>query len=38
MGMMDKIRVWNKKNVTNYVEIYIKSDLKKNKKKKKNLQ
>ena len=30
IGMMDKIRVWNKKNITNYVEIYIKSDLKKN--------
>lgn len=37
IGMMDKIRVWNKKNITNYVEIFIKSDLKKiiNKKKKK---
>ena len=27
--MMDKIRAWNKKNITNYLEIYIKSDLKK---------
>tara|TARA_B100002051_G_scaffold142286_1_gene134922 strand:- start:1343 stop:1864 length:522 start_codon:yes stop_codon:yes gene_type:complete len=37
IGMMDKIRAWNRKNITNYVEIYIKSDLKKiiNKKKKK---
>ena len=35
IGMMDKIRVWNKKNITNYVEIYIKSDLKKIIKKKK---
>tara|TARA_B100000035_G_C20996882_1_gene552963 strand:- start:780 stop:1301 length:522 start_codon:yes stop_codon:yes gene_type:complete len=37
IGMMHKIRAWNRKNVTNYVEIYIKSDLKKiiNKKKKK---
>ena len=29
VGMMDKIRAWNKKNITNYLEIYIKSDLKK---------
>ncbi|MDC0628370.1 adenylyl-sulfate kinase [Pelagibacteraceae bacterium] len=29
VGMMDKIRNWNKKNITNYLEIYIKSDLKK---------
>ena len=28
VGMMDKIRAWNK-NITNYLEIYIKSDLKK---------
>ncbi len=37
IGMMDKIRTWNRKNIENYVEIYIKSDLKKiisNKKKK----
>ena len=27
--MMDGIRNWNKKNIKNYVEIYIKSDLKK---------
>ena len=35
--MMDKIRTWNRKNIKNYVEIYIKSDLNKiisNKKKK----
>ena len=37
IGMMDEIRNWNKKNIKNYVEIYIKSDLRKiiNKKKKK---
>ncbi len=29
IGMMDEIRNWNRKNITNYVEIYIKSDLKK---------
>ena len=28
IGMMDEIRKWNRKNITNYVEIYIKSDLK----------
>ena len=28
IGMMDKIRHWNRKNIKNYVEIYIKSDLK----------
>ena len=26
--MMDNIRHWNRKNIKNYVEIYIKSDLK----------
>tara|TARA_B100000963_G_C22617439_1_gene668097 strand:+ start:649 stop:1179 length:531 start_codon:yes stop_codon:yes gene_type:complete len=29
IGMMDKIRSWNRKNQNNYVEIFIKSDLKK---------
>lgn len=29
IGMMDSVRRWNKKNIKNYVEIYIKSDLKK---------
>ena len=29
IGMMHTVRSWNKKNITNYVEIYIKSDLKK---------
>ena len=29
IGMMDKIRNWNRKNQINYVEIFIKSDLKK---------
>ena len=28
IGMVDSIRNWNKKNIQNYVEIYIKSDLK----------
>ena len=28
IGMMEGIRKWNKKNIKNYVEIYIKSDLK----------
>ena len=27
--MMDKLRNWNRKNQKNYVEIFIKSDLKK---------
>ena len=30
IGMVDNVRDWNRKNITNYVEIYIKSDLKKN--------
>tara|TARA_B100000073_G_scaffold97871_1_gene77780 strand:+ start:135 stop:665 length:531 start_codon:yes stop_codon:yes gene_type:complete len=37
VGMMDEVRNWNKKNIKNYVEIFIKTDLKKiikNKKKK----
>ena len=29
VGMMHSVRAWNKKNIKNYVEIYIKSDLKK---------
>ena len=29
VGMMHSVRSWNKKNIKNYVEIYIKSDLKK---------
>lgn len=29
IGMMDKLRNWNRKNQSNYVEIFIKSDLKK---------
>lgn len=29
VGMMHSVREWNKKNIKNYVEIYIKSDLKK---------
>ena len=37
IGMMDEVRAWNRKNISNYIEIYIKSDLKKiiDKKKKK---
>ena len=44
VGLMHNIREWNRKNIKNYIEIYIKSDLKKiikNKKKKiyhKNIQ
>jgi adenylylsulfate kinase-like enzyme len=37
VGMFDKVRLHNKKNIKNYIEIYLKSDLKKiikNKKKK----
>ncbi len=36
IGMMDEVRNWNRKNIKNYIEIYIKSDLKNiiNKKKK----
>ena len=29
VGMIDEIRKWNRKNIDNYVEIYIKSDIKK---------
>tara|TARA_Y100000768_G_scaffold363102_1_gene322441 strand:+ start:3380 stop:3910 length:531 start_codon:yes stop_codon:yes gene_type:complete len=29
IGMMEKLRNWNRKNQSNYVEIFIKSDLKK---------
>lgn len=29
VGLMNEPRNWNKKNITNYVEVYIKSDLKK---------
>ena len=29
IGMMEDIRKWNRKNIKNYVEIYIKSDIKK---------
>ncbi len=29
IGMFDSIREWNRKNIPNYVEIYIKSDIKK---------
>jgi len=28
VGLMDKPRAWNKKNITNYIEIYIKSKIK----------
>ena len=29
VSMFDSIREWNRKNIPNYVEIYIKSDIKK---------
>ena len=29
VGMMHSVRAWNRKNIKNYIEIYIKSDLKK---------
>ena len=29
VGMMHKPRAWNKKNIKNYVEIYVKSEIKK---------
>ena len=40
IGMYDVARKWNRKNIDNYVEIYIKSDIKKIIKfgKKKNIQ
>lgn len=28
VGLMSKVRAWNKKNISNYVEIYIKSNIK----------
>lgn len=28
VGMMDQVRNWNKKNIPNYIEIYVKSNLK----------
>ena len=39
IGMRDGLRKWNRKNIKNYVEIYIKSDLRKiiKRRKKKNL-
>ncbi len=29
VGMMNEVRIWNKKNIANYIEIYVKADLKK---------
>ena len=29
VGLMHNIREWNRKNIKNYIEIYIKADLKK---------
>ena len=29
VGMINKARIWNKKNIDNYLEIYIKSDIQK---------
>ena len=38
VGLIDKARKWNRKNIKNYIEIYIKTDLKKiQKNKKKNI-
>lgn len=37
VGLMDEVRDWNKKNIKNYIEVFIKTDLEKiinNKKKK----
>ena len=33
--MSDELRVWNKKNINNYFEVYLKASLSKIKKKKK---
>ena len=27
IGMIDKARTWNRKNIDNYVEIYVKADV-----------
>ena len=35
VGMFDELRIWNKKNISNYVEIYVKANLSQIKKKKK---
>jgi len=35
IGMVEKARDWNRKNIDNYIEIYIKADIKKILKKKK---
>ena len=35
VGMFDQIRNWNKKNISNYVEIYLKASVSKIKKKRK---
>ena len=35
MGLYNKARNWNKKNIENYIEIYIESDIKKIMKQKK---
>ena len=37
VGLMHNVRAWNRKNIKNYIEIYIKSDLKKIIKKKKKI-
>ena len=29
VGLIDETRKWNKKNIDNYIEIYLKSDVKK---------
>ena len=35
VGMFDELRIWNKKNISNYVEIYVKANLSQIKKKRK---
>ena len=35
VGMFDQIRIWNKKNIDNYVEIYLKASVSKIRKKRK---
>ena len=28
MALFDEVRLWNRKNIKNYLEIYIKTDIK----------
>jgi len=34
VSLFDKVRIWNRSNINNYIEIFIKSDIKKLMKKK----